>query len=259
MLCGNCEFDYQKQLRRRICNCAESWDPQIWRKSCSNQHRTTISPITEKPIWGQKTGEFTMTLQLRHATGFLHLVFSAAISEASARTIADDGSSGQVPIIANSYIDNRFGTWMFQTSGPHTCYSDGRGNGCSTPCGNLRCNPPCKVVPGTASASGQTVCPAVAGLNGDWAPNARASVRCGDTIIINGFGFTDVSKVQFQSGNNYQIYVSPRMSILSDDVISTTLNAPGDAVYTVAVQQSGSWAPVVVGELSVTGRCSAGP
>jgi hypothetical protein len=114
----------------------------------------------------------------------------------------------------------------------------------------------------TASST-QFVCPSVASQTGDWSAMASANAKCGDTIVINGFGLTEVTSVQFaiNDAGSSQVIESPQASlkILSDDFISAVLNAPGDHTYQVAVKTLGSSSPIVVGELSVGGACPVLP
>lgn len=181
---------------------------------------------------------------------------SGTLASSASRTLKDTGSKGQLPIIGTAYVDSRFGTWMFVGSLPQTCFSKGQGVGCSTPCSNQTCSAPCKLAAGNAS---QYVCPAVGSVTGDWSATMPASAKCGDTIVINGFGLTEVNSVQFQAidTGDAQIVVSPRSSIniRSDDVVSALLNAPGNHTYKVSVSTPQVSDPVVEGEIAVTGTC----
>lgn len=210
---------------------------------------------------------------------------SATMANTSTRSIADDGNTAQLPILGQSYVDSRFGTWMFQSVQPHTCYSQ-FGNGCSTPCANLlrtatdsaaspfNCSPPCSPA-GTSGSAGsgapaQFDCPAVASTTGAWTPasNVAATASCGDSIVINGSGFTGTTQVEFipTGGANGGVAVySPASSlnVVSDDIVSAQLNAGGNptnptqaVVYNVAVSGQGfANEPIIVGQLSVTGTC----
>jgi hypothetical protein len=183
---------------------------------------------------------------------------SNAFASSASRKLQDSGSKGQLPIKGSAFVDRRFGTWMFEGASPQTCFSNGEGDGCSTPCSNQRCDAPCKL----ASAAGsQYVCPAVGSETGTWSTTAPANAKCGDTIVINGFGLSEVKEVLFEpEAGDSQVVVSPQSSIKiqSDDLVSARLNAPGDRTYKVAVKTFPTSDPVVVGEISVTGACSAG-
>jgi hypothetical protein len=184
---------------------------------------------------------------------------SGTLATTASRKLEDTGSKRQLPIIGSAFVDSRFGTWMFQGASPQTCFSNGQGDGCSTPCSNQSCGAPCKLASNDAS---QYVCPAVGSVTGTWSATTPATAKCGDTIAINGFGLSEVKDLLFEpDAGGQQVFFSPRstIKIVSDDLVTAQLNAPGDRTYKVAVKTSPTSTPVVVGRISVTGACSAEP
>ncbi|MHB8409994.1 MAG: hypothetical protein ACYDHY_18265, partial [Acidiferrobacterales bacterium] len=177
-------------------------------------------------------------------------------------TIGDDGTAGQIPIYGQSYIDNRFGTWMFASDQPYTCTAD-NGAGCNSSCNNTVCPATCQNV----SSTGTLVCPAVASTTGTWVQGSGvATAKCGDTVIIWGYGFTDANQVQFvpTDGPNVGILLPPlTIDPLSDDEINVNkINATGDpndytqpVVYNVFISGRG-FSNYNVGQLVVTGSCN---
>jgi hypothetical protein len=78
---------------------------------------------------------------------------SGVLANTASMTLKDSGGAAQLPILGTTFVDSRFGTWMFQASSLQTCFSQGKGVGCSTPCSNSHCQAPCEPVTGSSTQS----------------------------------------------------------------------------------------------------------
>jgi hypothetical protein len=190
---------------------------------------------------------------------------STSLATSAANTISDDGKTNQLPVLANYYFDNRFGTWMFQVDTPQTCYGANQNVQCVTPCQNTSCTvcspgasgstvcvptPPCSL-----GASGATVCPAV-GVIGQ---AAGATATCGASIVIRGWGLTGTNQVQFvpvagnTAGNSGSATASV-VTVVSDDIVNASVPNGLSGNYQVAVSGEGA-TNVVVGTLNIQSAC----